>query len=184
MGKQVSISLQIHSLAGAYNLDFLSYGFPSLKLLFLHGRPYIDPPWLDAISDECIKEFLTNVALSNKIFLNFLWYYNLCNKVKELVALLGVGICETSHGQFKCSSLREKALRPSRYDDRCLPFAVDVPAISFASSDARRASSGAMRSNFVPFGFKLIPTRPPETFTDRFICSRAWSAPSAHKATS
>ena len=77
----------------------LIHGFLSPKLLFLHGRPYIDPPWLDAISDEHFKEFLTNVALSNKIFLNFLWYHKLCYKtVNEFVALLGEGICETFHG--------------------------------------------------------------------------------------
>ena len=61
-------------------------------------------------------------------------------------------------------------------------FAVDVPAISFASS-ARRVSSGAMTKNFA-FRFKMIPNRPPEAFMDRFICSRAWSAPSAQNATS
>ena len=70
-------------------------------------------------------------ALSNKIFLNFLWYYNLCNKVEELVALLGEGICETSHGQFKCSSFREKALRPSRYDGGCFHLpSMSKPSLS------------------------------------------------------
>ena len=54
---------------------------------------------------------------------------------------------------------------------------------SFASS-ARRASSGAMRKNLVwALGFKVMPTNPPDTFMERFICSRAWSAPSPQNGT-
>lgn len=60
----------------------------------------------------------------------------------------------------------------------------DTPATFFACS-ARRASSGAIRKNFVrAASFRVMPTNPPETFIERFLCSSALWAPTAQNGSS
>ena len=78
------------------------------------------------------------------------------------------------------SSLMLFSCRVSTELDRpcwCICIGEDMPARSLAFS-LSRASSGEIRKNFVrAAGLRVIPTNPPATFMDLFICSSAWSAP-------
>ena len=92
--------------------------------------------------------------MSNKIFLNFIQYYNHCYKFKELVALLG----ETFYDGVPCLLFARKQWgRQGMMMGATI--AVVVSANSLVSS-ARHANSGVTRKNFVwAFGFKVIPSR-------------------------
>ena len=62
---------------------------------------------------------------------------------------------------------------------RSLALFLVGPAMFLASS-ASLASSGAIgKSSLRALGLRVIPMRPPETFIERFMRFRAWSAPNA-----
>jgi hypothetical protein len=122
---------------------------------------------------------LTDVRLFHKILLYLVRHYYLCDKVEKLVALLGKGLVKFSIVVNNCSmffSSRDVTETVKVWWWMLISSLAIVPAIYFASS-ASRESSGAIRKNlFLAFGFKVIPTKPPETFIERLICSSAWSA--------
>ena len=81
---------------------------------------------------------------------------------------------------FQCSSLREKAGRPSRYDSICRLCPSHLFRFFYKACEFRSDKEKLCADVWIT----LILTRPPETLMDRFICSMAWSALNAQNATS
>ena len=155
-------------------------------LSFIGDQRLVCSVWIESIFDKCLELFLDNLTLFQKIFLYFAQYHAaFFTRLKRLLLCSVKGLKKFSIAVTNCS-MSFSSQEIAEADKVCwwVPsFSGVVSAISLASK-ARRASSGAMRKTLaLAFGFRVIPTSPPETFIERFTCSRAWSAPKAQNDT-
>lgn len=181
--KQVSVFLSSTIWLALETLIFFPIVFHVWSFLFLIGdQRLICPVWIQSLTNVLNSFWPISLCSKRSSFTKFAWHYNLCHKVKEIVALIDKGIREILHCRYQLFYVSLFMRNHRSWQGMMMGafLAGVVSAISLAST-AKRASSGTMRKNFVQaFGYQLSLLR--LTLSNLF-CSRAWSTPKAQNGT-
>ena len=150
----------------------MSYAFPWLTLL--HHSPEIDLTRLDSLFYKRDEQLFPYFTLLKQIFLRLFAHSFLRDQI------IKVGIWSSVITKWKGVSAALDCLR-QLMDGFVLVRRNRRREVMVASV----ASSGAIRKNFVrALAFSVIPSSPPDTFMERFRCSRALPPPTAQNGTS